>query len=99
MTIALIWPAYTNHAGKRRRNEEAAMANARDILMEAWRSGVAWRALLVALVVGTLLPLINQGDALSAARGLNWLKALLTYLVPFCVSLHGALSVRRQGES
>jgi hypothetical protein len=75
------------------------MANARDTLMEAWRSGVVRRALLVALVVGTLLTLINQGDALIAARGLNWLKAVLTYLVPFCVSMHGALSVRRQGEN
>jgi hypothetical protein len=53
------------------------------------------RAILVALVVGTILNLINQGDALSAGRHIDWAKALLTYLVPFCVSVHGALSARR----
>lgn len=56
------------------------------------------RALWVALVVGTLLNLINQGDALWAQAEINWAKLLLTYVVPFCVSLHGAVSSRaREG--
>lgn len=48
------------------------------------------RAFWVALSVGTLLNLINQGDALFGAGGVHWEKVMLTYLVPFCVSLHGA---------
>jgi hypothetical protein len=61
----------------------------------AWAAGIPQRALVVALVVGTVLNLINQGDALLTGRALHWGKLLLTYLVPFVVSTHGALSVRR----
>lgn len=46
----------------------------------------------VALVVGTILNLINQGDALLGAAPLNWPKLLLTYLVPFFVCAYGALT-------
>jgi hypothetical protein len=52
------------------------------------------RAFVVAIVVGSILNLINQGDALFHG-GLNWPKAILTYLVPFAVSTHGALSARK----
>lgn len=51
------------------------------------------RSLLIALVVGTLLLAINQGDVLLRAewpRALWW-KAPLTYLVPFIVATWGAL--------
>lgn len=47
------------------------------------------RAVIVSVVVGTLLTLINQGDVLIAAR-IDVLKAVLTYLVPFCVSVYSA---------
>jgi methyl-accepting chemotaxis protein len=50
----------------------------------AWR-----RAVVVAVVVGTLLTLINQWDALAAWR-VDIVKAALTYLVPFCVSVYSA---------
>ncbi|MBR9910874.1 MAG: hypothetical protein GYB33_11060 [Gammaproteobacteria bacterium] len=46
----------------------------------------AWRAFKLALVVGTLLTLINQGDALFRGQGLDWLKVMLTYMVPYGVS-------------
>ncbi|MCP5432694.1 MAG: nitrate/nitrite transporter NrtS [Alphaproteobacteria bacterium] len=53
------------------------------------------RALIVAVFVGTALNLINQGDALfSGGRLILW-KAALTYVVPFLVSAHGALTARR----
>jgi len=48
----------------------------------------------VALVVGTVLNLINQGDALFGAGAVNWLKIGLTYVVPYCVSTYGAVSYR-----
>lgn len=59
-----------------------------------WSSRVPHRALGVAVVVGTVLNLINQGEAIWHGA-LNWPKAILTYLVPFAVSMHGALSAKR----
>jgi hypothetical protein len=50
------------------------------------------RACVVALIVGTALNLINQGDALFGGGGVNYLKLALTYAVPFFVSAHGALT-------
>jgi len=51
------------------------------------------RSTLIALVVGSVLVAINQGDALVARRwdmALIW-KVPLTYLVPFVVATWGAL--------
>lgn len=53
------------------------------------------RALWVALVVGSVLNVINQGEALGTAGEVDWIKAMLTYSVPFFVSLHGAVHARR----
>lgn len=53
-----------------------------------------WRSGCVALVVGTLLNLINQGDAIFAAKSINWTKIVLTYLVLYAVSTYGAVSYR-----
>lgn len=61
------------------------------------RDGVPRRSLAVALVVGTILNLINQGDALIGAHPLNLLKLLLTYLVPYCVATYGAVSYQLAG--
>lgn len=62
------------------------------------RCALCYRPLLgrsakIALVVGTVLVAINQGDALLAGRwdaSLAW-KVPLTYLVPFLVATWGAL--------
>jgi hypothetical protein len=45
----------------------------------------------VALIVGTILVLINHGVALIQHRmtAERWLSALLTYFVPYCVNVHG----------
>jgi hypothetical protein len=56
--------------------------------------GVPRRSLYVALLVGTILNLINQGDALLGVAPVNWVKVLLTYLVPYAVSTYGAVSYR-----
>ena len=56
------------------------------------------RALLTALVVGTALTAINQGDALvslALAPVLVW-KIPLTYVVPFAVSTYSALAISRE---
>ena len=56
------------------------------------------RSLKVAVVVGTVLTLLNQGDTLFSGawpNALYW-KIPLTYCVPFLVATFGALSnIRR----
>jgi hypothetical protein len=56
--------------------------------------GLPRRAFFVALVVGTVLNLVNQGDALFGPASLDWLKLGLTYVVPYGVSTYGAVSER-----
>ena len=58
----------------------------------AFSDGVPRRSFLVALVVGTVLNVINQGDALVAAAPINWIKIILTYFVPYAVCTYGAVS-------
>lgn len=50
------------------------------------------RSVVVALVVGTLLNLINQPEVLQGDVSVIWWKVVLTYLVPFCVATYGAYS-------
>lgn len=73
-------------------------------LRQALSPACARRSLAVAVVVGTILNLINQGDALLAGADLNWWKIALTYVVPFCVATYGACSMalitgRREAEA
>jgi hypothetical protein len=51
------------------------------------------RSLLTAVVVGTVLVAINQGNVLLDGRfpAALWWKVPLTYAVPFCVATWGAL--------
>jgi hypothetical protein len=56
--------------------------------------GVPRRSPWVALIVGTVLNVINQGDALVALSGINWLKVTLTYCVPNVVCTYGAVASR-----
>lgn len=56
--------------------------------------GVPRRSFVVALVVGTVLNLINQGDAILAMGHVSWLKVALTYSVPYAVCTYGAVSSR-----
>ena len=56
--------------------------------------GVPRRSFIVALVVGTILNLINQGDALFGIAQINLTKILLTFMVPYCVATYGAVSYR-----
>ncbi|NJK72638.1 MAG: nitrate/nitrite transporter NrtS [Synechococcaceae cyanobacterium SM2_3_60] len=56
-------------------------------------------AIRVALVVGSLLFAINHGAAVVGGRMSRdrWLAALLTYMVPYMVNVHGqASAVRRR---
>lgn len=56
------------------------------------------QATRVALVVGTILLLINQHDALFGYQDIQWLPAIFTYCVPFCVFMLGKWSSDRDCE-
>ncbi|MDP8995235.1 MAG: nitrate/nitrite transporter NrtS [Pseudomonadota bacterium] len=66
---------------------------------EALRRTFAWpavrRSLIVALLIGTILNAINQGDALASGSGLVVWKLLLTYFVPFAVASYGSYAALR----
>jgi hypothetical protein len=55
------------------------------------------RTLQIALVVGTILTLINQADVILGgdAKGLTWVKVGLNFCVPFVVSNLGLLAGKR----
>ena len=55
------------------------------------------RTLAVALVVGTVLTLVNQGDVIISGEVdlAVALKIAANYLIPWCVSSIGYMSARR----
>lgn len=68
---------------------------------KSWTAAAIKRAVVIALIVGTLLNLINQSEALLGNQPLKWLQAILTYSVPFMVSLFSswlAMSSRPAAE-
>ncbi len=71
--------------------------------MPTFRAAMAWpvakRSLIIAFLVGSILNLINQGDALMAGVDVIWWKVALTYCVPFCVSTYGAYCALRSMDS
>lgn len=60
----------------------------------ACSDGIPRRSLYVALVVGTILNVINQGDVLLGQTDLNAAKLLLTYLVPYAVCTYGGVTAK-----
>lgn len=60
--------------------------------------GVPKRSFFVALVVGTILNLINQGDALVAGGHIVLWKLALTFAVPYAVATYGAVSFRLRAD-
>ena len=54
---------------------------------------VVRQALLAAGVVGTLLVMLNQGDLFLSGQVTGWvvMKSLLTPIIPFCVTMLGAV--------
>jgi hypothetical protein len=69
------------------------------LILAAQRS-VRQRALKVAAVVGPILTVINQGDVLLAGpyTAKTWLKIVLTFIVPYCVSTFASVQATRQLE-
>ncbi len=55
------------------------------------------RTIKIALVVGTILTAINQGDVILGGHAtfVTWIKTALNYCVPFVVSNLGLLAGKR----
>ncbi len=60
------------------------------LLRTACQRPTVLAALRVALVVGTVLNLINQGGRVVDGQPLSWFHVALNYLVPYCVSSYSA---------
>jgi hypothetical protein len=84
-------------------NEDSAMLKALKFFYTAWTDPVLRpTALKVALIVGSLLFTINHGSAVIRGEMTRerWLMGLITYLVPYTVSMHGQYSTQyRSGKS
>lgn len=61
----------------------------------AFSTDVVRRSAIMALVVGPILTLINQGDALVSDASLDLWKAALTFLVPYVVATVSAVATHQ----
>ena len=61
---------------------------------------VFYRALLMALIVGPILVLINQGDYIlfDHSAKFSWVKLVLTFLVPDLVSTVSSVMALRESH-
>jgi hypothetical protein len=67
--------------------------NMKTFFQAATERKTAVTAVKVALVVGTVLALINYGDRIFLRGDMrvgDWLKLAVTYAVPYCVAAYGA---------
>ena len=65
----------------------------------AFRKDVFLRAFKMALIVGIILAIINHGDHIffGTMTVTNWIKVIITFCVPFCVStISSVLAIRRE---
>jgi hypothetical protein len=70
--------------------------------MKSWLAvasdrSVRSRAINVALIVGSILALINHGEGLLAGTLTlkSWVQIGLTYVVPYCVSTYASVQAIR----
>ena len=68
-------------------------------LATACRPAIVRRALVMAAVVGPILTLINQGDALVSDVPFSFWKAGLTFIVPYLVATVSAIVTHHHREA
>ena len=73
------------------------MAPPGEALRRAFTARSVRRSLSVAVIIGTILNGINQGDALFGGHPVVIWKLLLTYFVPFAVASYGSYAAYRSG--
>lgn len=81
-------------------NATNSRSTLRSILDYCFERDTLARSTKTALVVGTILALINHGQQLLGGRfALGWvIPMLLTYLVPFAVATYGQVQGKRQRD-
>lgn len=62
----------------------------RRLLYVACSGKIVKSAFRIALVVGTVLNFVNQGDYILMGDGISWPHVVLNYLVPYCVASYSA---------
>ena len=60
------------------------------ILVHGFPQPILSNSIKIALVVGTILNAINQGERILAGNEIFWGSLFLNYLIPFCVSCYSA---------
>ncbi len=65
------------------------------LLQTALKPHIVRNALKIAVVVGTVLNVINHGGALWRGTGISWLHVLLNFVVPYCVASYSAAKNER----
>jgi len=58
--------------------------------MVACTGRIVKNSLRIALFVGSILNLVNQGNAILSATNIAWAHLVLNYLVPYCVASYSA---------
>jgi len=66
--------------------------NKHNLIQLAFGEGTTKKAFFSALVVGSILTGINHGDMILSGEYPPWLKVMLTYFVPYCVTTWGAIT-------
>lgn len=62
----------------------------RTLFQTACSGKIVKNSLRIALVVGSILNLVNQGDAILTGAGVSWIHVALNYFVPYCVASYSA---------
>lgn len=62
----------------------------RSLFQAAWSGKIVKNSLRIALVVGSILNLVNQGSAILEGICISWIHVALNYFVPYCVSSYSA---------
>ena len=63
-----------------------------NFLQIAFGDGTHKKTFFTALVAGSILTSINHGDMILSGEYPYWLKIVLTYCVPYCVTTWGAIT-------
>ena len=74
------------------------MSSRREALRRTFSGPSVRRSLVVALVIGTVLNLINQGPEILSGHWPIWWKLVLTYFVPFAVASYGTYAAFRSSD-
>lgn len=77
--------------------EPASWSTAREAIAVLRQPVVVRRTLRIALLVGTLLSVVNQGGVILGgdATLVTWIRVAANYVIPLCVSSAGVLSGTR----